>query len=90
MELLSDLRERGTQEVHLKLDWKELSAGKIAQMQELLEASQGKCVTRLRLVDEGRKEVVMKLGRRFAVAPDEQLTDGIATIFRRNGVVSFL
>lgn len=90
VELLSDLRERGTQEVHLKLNWAELSNGKIEAMQALLEASAGKCVTRLHLVDEGRKEVVLKLGTRFSVAPDEQLTDGIASIFRRNGVVSFL
>ena len=59
-------------------------------MERLFLASQGHCVTRLCVIDEGRKEVVLKLGKRFSVAPDEQLTDGLSTIFRRNDVVRFL
>jgi DNA polymerase-3 subunit alpha len=90
VERLSELRERGTQEVHIRLDWKEMNSATIAALESLLAGSQGHCATRVCLVDRGRKEVVLKLGKRFCVAPDEQLTDGIATIFRRNDVVSFL
>jgi len=90
VELLSDLRARGTQEVHLRLDWKEVNAKTIAALENLLQASPGTCATRVCLVDPGRKEVILKLGKRFCVAPDEDLTDGMAMIFRRNDVVSFL
>jgi DNA polymerase-3 subunit alpha len=90
VELLSDLRARGTQEVHLRLDWEELNADSITALERLLEASSGTCTTRVCLMDAGRKEVVLKLGKRFAVSPDEELTDGMALIFRRNNVVSFL
>jgi DNA polymerase-3 subunit alpha len=90
VELLSDLRARGTQEVHLRLNWKEVNTGTIAALETLLQASPGNCATRVCVVDPGRKEVVLKLGRRFCVAPDEDLTDGMAMIFRRNDVVRFL
>ena len=90
VERLSELRERRTLEVHLHLNWKELNTDRIRDLEGLLEESQGRCVTRLHLKDGGRKEVVVKLGRRFCVAPDEQLTDGVASIFRRNDAVSFL
>jgi DNA polymerase III subunit alpha len=90
VELLSDLRARGTQEVHLRLNWEEVNAKTIAALEDLLQASPGSCATRVCLVDPGRKEVILKLGKRFCVAPDEDLTDGMAMIFRRNDVVSFL
>ena len=90
VELLADLRERRTREVHIRLLQSEVDSARIRELRELLKGSPGSCATRIILRRTGESEVTLRLGIDFNVAADEDLTDGIARIFRGRGAVSFL
>ncbi len=89
VELLSELRERATREIHIDLSLEELDSGRIQALQALLGTVRGSCTTSLHVTWPARSEVVLRLPSSYSAAPDDRLVDGLSTIFRRNDMVRF-
>lgn len=90
VELLSELRERSTREIHIDLELAELTSRSIGEVQALLGTVRGSCTTSLHVRVPERSEVVLRLPTSLCTAPDDRLGDGLAAIFRRNDMVRFL
>jgi DNA polymerase-3 subunit alpha len=86
-ELLADLRERRTREVHLRLEAEDLGDGRSELLVKLLEASKGRIPVLLHLRLPERAWASLRLGSAFTVTPDEPLLQGLETLFRRPDVV---
>ncbi|MEE2749921.1 MAG: DNA polymerase III subunit alpha [Myxococcota bacterium] len=89
VELLSEIRERRTREVHICISQDELDSERIAGLRDLLRSRPGTCEARLTLLCGTASEVVLKLGGEFKVSADDELTEGLNRLFRRPDVVSF-
>ncbi len=89
VELLSELRERRTREVHIRLFQDELDKQRLTALRELLLATPGTCDARLTLRRGTDADVVLKLGSTFKVSAGEGLSEGLSRIFRRNDVATF-
>jgi DNA polymerase III subunit alpha len=89
VELLSELRERGTKEVQISIRPDEINERSIIEFQNLLRASPGKCPVRVLVEYPARKAVTVKLSDEYRVVPDDQLSDGISVILHRADAVRF-
>jgi len=89
VQLLSDLRERGTKEVQISLESSELNESSVIALQGLFEASPGKCPVTMLVEYPGRKLVTIKLSEKYRVVPDDHLSDGVSVILHRADAVRF-
>ena len=89
VELMAELRERTTREVHIDLLYAELSSARLAELDRLLRGVPGRCTTALHILRPDRSVTVLRAGAELSVAPDDRLVDGLARIFRRNDMVRF-
>jgi DNA polymerase-3 subunit alpha len=89
VELLSELRERGTKEVQISLKAHELNDKSVAAFEKLLLASPGRCPVRMLVEYPQRKLVAIKLSDDYRVVPDDQLSDGVSVILHRPNAVRF-
>jgi DNA polymerase-3 subunit alpha len=89
VELMSELRERGTRKIDIHLQLAEIDSHRIQQLKKLLGTVRGSCTTSLHVTIPDRSVVVLRLPASFCTAPDERLVDGLSSIFRRNDVVRF-
>jgi DNA polymerase-3 subunit alpha len=89
VELMSELRERGTKEVQISILPEEITKSSVAAFQKLLKASPGKCPVRILVEYPERKLVTIKLSDEYRVVPDDQLSDGVSVILHRADSVRF-
>jgi len=90
VELLATLRLNRTKEVQIRLTRAELeSPRQVKAIKALLDKCSGRCRARIKVEVPGRAEVWLKLGEGVGVRADDELSDGIAALLRRNGAVSF-
>ena len=89
VELLAEIRERRTREVHIRISQEELDSERIAGLRDLLRSRPGSCEARLTLECGSASEVVLKLGGDFKVSADDELSEGLNLLFRRPDVVTF-
>jgi DNA polymerase-3 subunit alpha len=89
VELMSELRERATREIHIDLTLDDLDTKRIRELQELLTTVRGSCTTSLHVTVPERSEVVIRLPTSNSASPDDRLVEGLSAIFRRNDLVRF-
>jgi len=84
-EVLSEVRIRRTQEIHLRMELRELPEERARQLAALLAESQGRCPVTLHLRQPGHSRSELRLAAR--AVPDEALMQGLESLFRRPDVV---
>ena len=85
-ELLSEVRERSTRAVALRVDAQEVDDSRRAALIQLLRGSPGSCELTLHVRFPGRAVAVLRLPEALRVVPDDTFMQGLETLFRRPDV----